>query len=211
LVMRPGAAADEPDRTFIETARRAQIVAAAIDTIAAVGYPQASFARIAERVGISRGLISYHFAGKDDLIRQVVHDVVEQGVAYMRPRIIAEMSSGPATLRAYIASNLEFMREHRKDMIAILEITRSADGRRIFQDDPHVTDAVRALEHLLSGFQTAGQFRPDFDPHAIAIAIRAAIDTVPSRLAVDPEFDIDNYASEIATIFDLATRVEGGP
>jgi AcrR family transcriptional regulator len=209
--MRPGAAADEPDRTFIETARRAQIVAAAIDTIAAVGYPQASFARIAERVGISRGLISYHFAGKDDLIRQVVHDVVEQGVAYMRPRIIAEMSSGPATLRAYIASNLEFMREHRKDMIAILEITRSADGRRIFQDDPHVTDAVRALEHLLSGFQTAGQFRPDFDPHAIAIAIRAAIDTVPSRLAVDPEFDIDNYASEIATIFDLATRVEGGP
>jgi AcrR family transcriptional regulator len=209
--MRPGAAADEPDRTFIETARRAQIVAAAIDTIAAVGYPQASFARIAERVGISRGLISYHFAGKDDLIRQVVHDVVEQGVAYMRPRIIAEMSSGPATLRAYIASNLEFMREHRRDMIAILEITRSADGRRIFQDDPHVTDAVRALEHLLSGFQTAGQFRPDFDPHAIAIAIRAAIDTVPSRLAVDPEFDIDNYASEIATIFDLATRVEGGP
>jgi len=208
--MQPGAATDKPERTFIETARRAQIVAAAIDTIAAVGYPQASFARIAERVGISRGLISYHFAGKDDLIRQVVHDVVEQGVAYMRPRIIAE-STGPAMLRAYIASNLAFMREHRKDMIAILEITRSADGRRIFQDDPHVTDAVRALEHLLSGFQTAGQFRPDFDPHAIAIAIRAAIDTVPSRLAVDPEFDIDNYASEIATIFDLATRVEGGP
>jgi AcrR family transcriptional regulator len=208
--MQPGATADEPDRTFIETARRAQIVAAAIATIAEVGYAGASFARIAERVGISRGLISYHFAGKDDLIKQVVHDVVEQGVAYMRPRIIAE-STGPAMLRAYIASNLAFMREHRKDMIAILEITRSADGRRIFQDDPHVIDAVRALEHLLSGFQTAGQFRPDFDPHAVAIAIRAIIDTAPSRLALDPEFDIDNYASEIATVFDLATRVEGGP
>jgi hypothetical protein len=102
------------------------------------------------------------------------------------------------------------MREHRTDMTAILEITRSADGRHIFQGDPHVIDAGRALEHLLSGFQTAGQFRPDFDPCFIAIAIRAAIDTVPSRLALDPEFDIDNYASEIATIFDLATRVEGG-
>jgi AcrR family transcriptional regulator len=169
-----------------------------------------SFARIAGRVGISRGLISYHFAGKDDLIKQVVHDVVEQGVAYMRPRIIAE-STGPAMLRVYIASNLAFMREHRKDMIAILEITRSADGRRIFRDDPHVIDAVRALEHLLSGFQTAGQLRPDFDPYVIAVAIRAAIDAVPSRLATDPEFDIDNYASEIATIFDRATRVEGGP
>jgi AcrR family transcriptional regulator len=206
--MRPGEAA--PERTFIETARRAQIVAAAIDTIAAAGYPQASFARIAERAGISRGLISYHFAGKDDLIKQVVHDVVEQGAAYMRPRILAE-SAGPAMLRAYVASNLAFMREHRTDMIAILEITRSADGRRIFQDDPRVTDAVRALEHLLSGFQTAGQLRPGFDPYAIAIAIRAAIDTVPARLALDPEFDVDNYASEIATVFDLATRVDGGP
>src|SRR6202453_4771003 len=58
LVMQPGEAAAE--RTFIETARRAQIVAAAIDTIAELGYAQASFARIADRVGISRGLISYH-------------------------------------------------------------------------------------------------------------------------------------------------------
>jgi AcrR family transcriptional regulator len=206
--MQPGEAVSE--RTFIESARRAQIVAAAIDTIAEVGYAQASFARIAERVGISRGLISYHFAGKDDLSKQVVHDVVEQGVAYMRPRIIAE-SAGPAMLRAYIASNLAFMREHRKDMIAILEITRSPDGRRIFQDDPHVIDAVRALEHLLSGFQTAGEVRTDFDPYAMAIAIRAAIDTVPSRLALDPEFDIDSYSRELMTIFDKATQAEDTP
>jgi len=206
--MQPGEAASE--RTFIETARRAQIVTAAIDAIAELGYAQTSFARIAERLGISRGLISYHFAGKDDLIKQVVHDVVAQGVAYMRPRIVAQ-STGPAMLRAYIASNLAFMREHRKDMIAILEITRSADGRRIFQGDPHVIDAVRAVEHLLSGFQTAGQLRPDFDPYVVAVAIRAAVDTVPSRLALDPEFDIDHYASEIAAIFDLATRLEGEP
>ena len=67
--MQPGAAAGGENRTFIETARRAQIVAAAIDTIADVGYAQASFARIAERLGISRGLISYHFTGKDEIGR----------------------------------------------------------------------------------------------------------------------------------------------
>jgi TetR/AcrR family fatty acid metabolism transcriptional regulator len=64
--MQPGTAPDEPERTFIETARRAQIAASAIDTIADVGFAGASFARIAERVGISGGLISYHFAGKHD-------------------------------------------------------------------------------------------------------------------------------------------------
>jgi TetR/AcrR family transcriptional regulator, fatty acid metabolism regulator protein len=207
--MQPGAAAGGEERTFIETARRAQIVAAAIDTIAEVGYAGASFVRIAERLGISRGLISYHFTGKDDLMKQVVRDVIEKGMAYMRPRILAG-STGPGMLRAYIESNLAFMRENRNGLIAVHEIARSADGRRLFYGDSDVIDAVRALEHLLSGFQTAGQLRPGFDPHVMAITIRAAIDAVPSRMALDPELDIDNYAKEVATTFDLATRVENG-
>jgi TetR/AcrR family fatty acid metabolism transcriptional regulator len=208
--MRPGTSADEPARTFIETARRAQIVTAAIDAIAEAGYAGASFARIAERLGISRGLISYHFAGKDDLIRQVVHQAAEEAKAYIRPRILAE-STGPGMLRAYIRSNLAFMRDHRNNVIAMIEIARSAEGQRIFYSDTDVVDAVGALEHVLSGFQEAGQFRPGFDPHVMAMAIRAAIEAASPRLALDAGFDIDNYASDIATTFDLATRIEGAP
>jgi AcrR family transcriptional regulator len=44
----------------METARRAQIMAA---TIAEAGFAGASFAHIAGKLGIGRGLISYHFAG----------------------------------------------------------------------------------------------------------------------------------------------------
>jgi hypothetical protein len=51
----------------------------------------------------------------------------------------------------------------------------------------------------------------DIDPYLIAIAIRAAIDAVPSRLALDSEFDIDSYSREIITIFDLATRARDTP
>jgi AcrR family transcriptional regulator len=206
--MQAGEAASE--RTFIETARREQIVAAAIDTIAEAGYEGASFARIAERLGISRGLISYHFAGKDDLIRQVVRQAAEQAIAFIRPRVLAE-STGPGMLRAYIESNLTFMRDHRNNVIAMIEIARSAKTRRIFHDDTAVVNAVGALEHQLSALQAAGQFRADFDPHVMAMAIRAAIEAASARLPLDPEFDIDNYASEIATIFELATHVEGGP
>jgi hypothetical protein len=42
----------------------------------------------------------------------------------------------------------------------------------------------------------------------MALAIRAVIDAVPSRLAHEPEFDIDSYASEIAVLFHLATRIQ---
>jgi TetR/AcrR family transcriptional regulator, fatty acid metabolism regulator protein len=203
--MQPGSPRDEPERTFIETTRRAQIAAAAIDTIAEAGYAGASFARIAERLRISRGLISYHFDSKDELIRQVVREAAEQAIAYIRPRILAE-STGPAMLRAYIESNLAFMRDHRNNVIAMIEISRSAEGRRIHSGDPAVINAVGALEHVLSEFQAAGQFRPDFDPHVMAIAIRAAIEAASPRLALEPEFDIDLYSREVVTLFDLATR-----
>lgn len=204
--MEPGGAC-EP--TFIETARRAQIVAAAIDTIAEVGYARASLGRIAAKIGISRGLISYHFAGKDELMKEVIGEVLAQARGYMEPRILAE-TTGPGAVRVYIESNLAFMREHRNYLIAVVEILRhrvAAEGRpRVRRANSEV--AARPLVDLLVRFQAADELRGDFDPRAMAIAIRAAIDAVPPLLSIDQEFDIDSYAKEIAKIFELATRIE---
>jgi TetR/AcrR family fatty acid metabolism transcriptional regulator len=196
--------------TFTEAARRAQIITAAIDTIAEAGYGQASLARIAERAGTSKGVISYHFAGKDDLIREVVAEVLAKGEAYMIPRILAE-SSGAGMLRAYIESNLAFMREHRNHVVAILEIflnARGEDGGALL-DQKSLDYTVTSLQQLLAHFQAAGDFRPDFDPQVMAVAIRGAIDQVPPRLARDRSLDVDRYAGELAALFDRATRPEG--
>ncbi len=206
--MQPGKV--ESERTFIETARRAQIVDAATRTIAEEGYARASLGRIADRAGISRGLISYHFTGKEELITEVVRGVIEQARDYMLPRIAAE-PTGPGMVRAYIESNLVFIREHRDQLIAVVEIAR----HRVAEDKPRdvprreLHEGVRALAELLSRFQEAGDLRADFDPHAVAIAIRAAIDAVPARLTADPQFDIDEYTRNLIEIFDLATRAGG--
>ena len=203
------AATGPKERTFIENARRQQIVVAAIDTIADVGFARASLARIAERIGISKGVISYHFAGKDDLITQVAIEIVGAAKAYIIPRVLAE-SNGPSTLRVYIESHLAFMREHQNFMVAIVDIVRNGglttNGRQRF-DGRDVDVAVHFLEELLARLQAEGELRSDFDPGVMAIAIRAAIDSVPYRIASDPDLDTDHYAREIATIFDLATRV----
>jgi AcrR family transcriptional regulator len=193
--------------TFTEAARRAQIVQAAIDTIAEVGIARASLARIGERIGISKGLIGYHFGGKDELIRQVVAEIIEEGKAYMTPRILVE-PPGPDMLRAYIESNLAFMREHRNYMVAIVDIKRhglTADGQEMFYGDANIDEFAGELENGLATIQAAHGLRPDFDPKVMALAIRAAIDAVARRLAHDPNLDIDKYATEIADIFDRAT------
>ena len=193
--------------TFIEAARRGQIVAAAIDTIAELGYGQASLARIAETAGTSKGVIIYHFGSKDELMRGLVAEVVARGVAYMEPRIDAE-STGGGKLRAYIESNLAFMRENRNHMVAIVEIVlnaRAADGSRLY-DLAVQDDGVAALQGLLAYFQGTGEFRAGFDPHVMAMAIRAAINAVPAQLARDPALDVGHHARELADLFHVATR-----
>jgi hypothetical protein len=40
----------------------------------------------------------------------------------------------------------------------------------------------------------------------MAIAIRGAIDAVPSYLLKDPDYDLSGLAAELSTIFSLATR-----
>src|SRR5215467_15935674 len=197
----------EAGRTFTETARRAQIVKAAIDTIAELGYGQASLARIAQTAGTSKGVIVYHFGGKDELIRELVAEVVARGVAYMEPRIDAE-PTGAGKLRAYIESNLAFMRENRNHMVAIVEIVlnaRAANGSRLY-DFAVEDEGVAALQQLLTYFQGTGEFRAGFDPHVMALAIRAAINAVPAQLARDPALDVGHHARELADLFHLATR-----
>ena len=150
-------------------------------------------------------MIGYHFAGKDDLIKEVVFEIVERGMAYMQPRIIAEMSTGSGFLWAYIESNLAFMRDHRNYMVALVEIRRGiiADGLDHINAD--IDAAEHVLEEHLARYQSQGQLRPDFDPRVMAFAIRAVIDAMPRRLAHDPSLDVNNYAMEIADIFLLAT------
>lgn len=200
--MRPNGS-DGP-RTFVTSARRAQIVSAAIDTVAEDGYANASLARIAVRLGISKGVISYHFAGKDDLIAEIISQVLQQARAYMQPRVEAQ-TTGPEMLRAYIESNLEFIRDHPNQLRAVVEIVRAtiAGAKSPFRGNRD--GAAHILAEMLTRFQAAGDLRRDFDPGAMAIAIRAVIDVAPSRL-VDPQFDIDKYSHEAVAVFQLATR-----
>lgn len=204
----------QPDSsgTFIEQARRTQIVGVAIDTIAELGYAQASLARIAERAGVSKGVIAYHFAGKEDLIAAVVTEVLTRAEQFMTPRI-SQQAGGRAVLREYIESNLAFMAAYRNHLVAIVEIARGSrrpDGSAGF-DRSALEGSATGLARLLSGLQAAGELRPDFDPQLMAMAIRAAIDAVPPRLARDPELDVEHCGRELADLFDHATRNDAKP
>jgi AcrR family transcriptional regulator len=184
-------------------ARRAQIVTAAIDTIAELGYGNASFARIAKRAGISSTrLISYHFDDKAELVRAVVGAVVGEAADYMGKRLRAAESRMDA-LAAYIESNLEFIAEHPTAIRAVIEIganARSDDGTPLVRM-ADVDDPVSRLANMFREGQDADEFRV-FDPLVMAVTLRAAIDAAAS----EPELDPHAYAAELVALFTRATR-----
>jgi hypothetical protein len=106
-------------------------------------------------------------------------------------------------LRAYIESNLAFMREHRNYRLAILRSSAHAQ-----QQIGDVDEAVRVLEQNLARYQSEGQLRPDFDPLVVAPAIRAGINAVLLRLAHNLDLDLDSYAGELVDLFHWATRLD---
>ncbi|WP_432870351.1 TetR/AcrR family transcriptional regulator [Microtetraspora malaysiensis] len=197
-------------RSFITDARRAQIVAAAIETVAELGYARASFAQIAKRAGISSvRLISYHFDGKEDLFQAVVDTVQDEVRAYMHPRIHAHTEPA-AMLAAYIESNLEFMAEHSTKVRALVDVLANArreDGTPLVSSAGFDTPVALLVQHLRNG-QLSGVFR-QFDAEAVATAIRASIDAAANRLAVGDDFDVRAYGRELSALFALATRNEG--
>ena len=69
--------------TFIEAARRAQIIECAIETIATLGYVRASLAQIAKCAGISKSVITYYFHSKDELIEEVVKAIFTDAARFI--------------------------------------------------------------------------------------------------------------------------------
>lgn len=187
---------------FTEEARRAQIVAAAIETIADLGYANASFAQIARRAGLSStGLISYHFDGKGDLMTQVAQEVFGSIARHMTERMAGVRSAAQA-LETYVRGNVQFIADHRRQMKAVLEIFMN--GGVPYEPGTELV-VLSPVEEILRGGQEAGEFR-DFDPQVLAAIIQRSIDGLPFMLETRPNLDLDAYADELATTFALATR-----
>jgi len=197
---------EQSRQSFIEAARRAQIIECAIDAIAELGFAQASLAQIAKRAGVSTGVISYYFAGKDDLIAAVAAHVFAVGEAHIDPMVSREGGARIALL-SFIAASVDFIAAKPRYPMAIMNIIRAGraeSGAPRF--DPVVGEARRvAFTNILQLGQQRGEFRP-FDLNVMTTTIIEALDVIPQQRAAAPDLDLKAYAAELTTLFDLATR-----
>lgn len=194
-------------RSFIEEARRAQIVEAAARVVAEAGYANASLSRIAEQAGISKSVITYHFSGKDEILRSVVSGFFERAWEHMEARMAAEPTA-LGQVRAWIGAQLEYFDEHRTEFLAVIEIVgghRTADGAPAFAAE--MAEEVDGLAEILARGQRDGEFRP-FDPRTVANIILRCADGVLGSWANDDAVDLPAQSAALLDFIDHAIRSE---
>ena len=196
--------------TFTQLKRRDQLVDCAIDAIAELGFPRTSVAEVARRAGVSKGVVTYHFPAKEDLIRAVIADVLASMTEHMMSRMVAaEPARFPERfIAADIAAWVEYYRTHSRSVIALVGIYNS------FRDEsgePNSTllraraDEIAAIERILKLGQARGTVGP-VSAAVVAASVKAVLDDLLTQYAADPNLDIDAYGAELTALFERATR-----
>jgi AcrR family transcriptional regulator len=201
----------QPKPSFIEAARRAQIIECAIDAIAELGFAQASLAQIAKRAGVSTGVTLYYFGGKDELIRAVVAHVYATGAAVISPPVNDQTTARTALL-TFIRASVDFIATRPNYIRAVMNVLRAgrADASAPAFDADVDLPRHAGFRRILEWGQGQGEFRA-FSVNVMVETIVEALDAIPPQLAADPNLDLEDYACELVELFDRATRADAPP
>lgn len=192
-------------RTFLRDARHAQLVDTAIEVLAEVGAEQATLGRIAERAGISRGAINYHFGSRRELFAAVIDEVYAVGARELGPTM-TDAATPRDWLAEFVRGSIAFYARYPRHLLALtaLYTCRNEDCFSREERPEHAAEMAALATGLREG-QVAGQLR-DFDVTLMALTVRAVLDTAVGlvRAGAEPEA----LAEELWRTLDAATRAE---
>lgn len=137
-----------------DTRQRIQDVAR--DLFLQQGVQRTSLQDIADKLGITKPALYYHFSSREDLVRSIVVPLIEEG-----ERFVADQESRDDTdARELLEGYFDFHYRHRQDLVLVLaELTMLADlglidkvlawrdrlGKLVFGPRPTLAQATRAV------------------------------------------------------------------
>jgi AcrR family transcriptional regulator len=202
---------DSQKRTFVDEARRAQLIQCTIDAIDEVGYKHATLTEIANRAGITKGAIFYHFANREELMNAAFMHVVNAGGEFILAGVRAAGDNPRAQLRAYLGSFVASLRVDPRAIRVLFVIMRNlADENHGKHWTPEAfalqEAAVAPLEDILRRGQEAGEFG-QFDVRSMALMIRGTTETIPPYLEAYPNLDPEEYGRDLMLFIERACGV----
>ncbi|WP_230874890.1 TetR/AcrR family transcriptional regulator [Lysinibacillus cavernae] len=196
--------------TFIQEARKQQIIEATIITLDDIGYVKASLAQIAKRASISTALISYHFADRQDLIDQSLQALIEQSATFILTKTYA--ANDPVTqLGNFIEASITYQATHEKEKAALLEIVfnaRTTEGVPYYKlPDDDEDPLLKALCNILEDGKKQGKFFVG----SVTIMAKVIQGAIGEYMLIGGPISIEaeEYSEEVTKIIWTAMEVEG--
>lgn len=182
--------------TLTERARRAQLIEATVDLVADRGFAEASLSGIAERAGITKAAVLYHFPSKNAVIRAAHEHVVSALTGHVAAAVEATRPErAPA---AYIRAMIGHLREHPRHTRMIVEAMTHDQGTY----EP--AERWRPLAGIIDTARQAGSMRAERDPRTLAIIVGGAIDAIVAEQLSDPDYDTAAAAEQLVDMLDAA-------
>lgn len=159
---------------------RARIIKASLALFGAQGYERTTVKAIAEAAGVAQGLMYSHFAGKDELLKAIFQQSVQD--VYESFAVAAAGASGPPPVEAIIRAAFALIRERRDFWrlsygVRMQQSVLATLGDELFA---WVETIAATLERSL---RAAGVARPEVE----ARLLFAAIDGVAQHYVIDPQ------------------------
>ncbi len=173
--------------TFIEAARRKQILEVALRLFAEKGFHATSLAEIADAVGVSKGVISYHFDGKPELGAEVIRQRLRDYGEYVRGRI-AKKQRGRDKLLEFFDACLDFSLDHVGSYLTFIDVLGSFDSlpekQRMLA---YVNSRTRTmLIEMVDQAKSEGDIHSSVPAADLADILQAAVEGIQEECAVEP-------------------------
>lgn len=193
--------------TFIERARREQLVGLTIHLIAEHGIARTSLQRIADSAGLSKAAVLYHFRTKNDVITAAYEAVRDAFVDDVAKDVSAAASPG-AAVEAYLTGLLGYLARH-PEHARLLGETLSAPGVGL-PDREDTPARWQPFADLIARAQAAGEYDPTLDPRTHAIALGGAIDALAAESMTDADYSLDAATLGVVTLSRCFRRGPAG-
>jgi AcrR family transcriptional regulator len=175
---------------------RNSILDTATELFARQGFAGVSLRAIAERVGITKPSLLYHFASKD-VLRESVLDKLFEHWATTLPRLLRAVTSGEGQFEVLMQELVTFFRTDadRARLIVRELMDRPDEMRRRVTES--LTPLVRLIADTVRKGQALGQVQGEADPEAYILhMIGLTLATVAAEPIVTPVLSADRGASE---------------
>lgn len=177
----------------MEPIRRRQLIQATMEAIDEAGLADATVVRIARRAGVSAGIISHYFGGKDGLLEATMRQILtDLGDAVARRRQALQTDDPREHLRAIIDGNFDRSQVSQSVMKTWLAFWASSMHKDNLQRLQYVNDR-RLYSNICHQFRHC---LPKAQARRAARGLAAMIDGLWLRGALAPDrMDVDRARS----------------